>query len=124
MSVHGIPPCSGVFCSQSVPRVVPNEKLCGIDGGSTATYAHDTEDRRVEKQAGGTTTDYLYNLASQVVGEQALFITGTVTETTSYGDGKTALHVPFLAIAMPWAVSLSPKYQADSTAHGNIACSQ
>jgi uncharacterized protein RhaS with RHS repeats len=37
-----------------------------VDGGTTATYVYDANDRRVERTAGSYGADYLYNLDGKV----------------------------------------------------------
>lgn len=44
--------------------------LVSVNSGATASYTYDAQSRRVRKVAGGVTTEYLYDLANNVVAEQ------------------------------------------------------
>jgi len=41
-------------------------RVTQVDGGSTGSYVYDADGRRVWKNVGGTTTDYLYDLSDKI----------------------------------------------------------
>lgn len=56
------------------------------DGSVIATYGYDSQNRRIRKSAGATTTHYLYDLGGRLIAETAL--DGTVHREYVYLDNE------------------------------------
>jgi RHS repeat-associated protein len=65
-------------------------RLIQVDGGATAAYTYDPEGRRVAKAISGTTTDYVHDLAGNV-----LFEAQGSTWVTAYIYFAEALHAQY-----------------------------
>jgi len=61
-------------------------RIIAIDGGSTATYTYDVDGRRVHKILSGGVSEFVYDLANNVVA--TVGPSGTWTQAENYFDGS------------------------------------
>lgn len=79
-------------------------RITAVDGGSTATYVYDAQGRRVQKTAGATQTEYLYDLSGNVISEAPpsgwlniyLRLGGMLVAEYSAGDPTRFIHIDHL----------------------------